>query len=67
MAYKDLRDWLKEVEKLNQLKKIDKAGWELEMGAITELIYHEGKGIPPAIMFDRIPGYPQGLLEHSVR
>lgn len=61
MAYKDLRDWLKEVEKLNQLKKIDKAAWELEMGAITELIYHEGKGVPPAIMFDQIPGYPQGF------
>ena len=37
------------------------ADWDLEMGAITELIYHEGKGIPPAILFDKVPGYPEGF------
>ena len=61
MVYKDLREWLKEVEQLRQLKKINGAKWDLEMGAITELIYHEGRGTPPAILFDHVPGYPQGF------
>ncbi len=61
MAYKDLRDWLSQVEKLKQLKRISGAGWDLEMGAITELIYHEGMGTPPAILFDQIPGYSKGF------
>jgi 4-hydroxy-3-polyprenylbenzoate decarboxylase len=61
MAYKDLRDWLAQVEKIKQLKKISGAEWDLEMGAITELIYHEGQGTPPAILFDDIPGYPKGF------
>ena len=60
MAYKDLRDWLGQVEKFNQLKKISKAGWDLEMGAITELVYHEGQGTqggnrcPQEISFRRL-------------
>jgi len=61
MAYKDLRDWLKKVEKMDQLKKFDGASWDLEMGAITELIYQEGKGTPPAVLFDKVPGYPKGF------
>jgi 4-hydroxy-3-polyprenylbenzoate decarboxylase len=61
MGYKDLREWLSKVEALQQLKKIDGADWDLEMGAITELIYREGKGIPPAVLFDKVPGYPEGF------
>jgi 4-hydroxy-3-polyprenylbenzoate decarboxylase len=61
MAFKDLRDWLNEVEKMGQLKKVDGANWDLEMGAITELIYQEGKGTPPAVLFDKVPGYPEGF------
>jgi 4-hydroxy-3-polyprenylbenzoate decarboxylase len=56
-----LREWLAEVEKLKQLKRIDGAGWDLEMGAITEVLYREGNGVPPAVLFDRIPGYPEGF------
>ena len=61
MAYKDLREWLIAVDKMNQLKTIEGADWNEEMGAITELIYHEGAAPPPAIMFENVPGYPQGF------
>ena len=61
MGYQDLRGWLSEVEALSQLKKIHGASWDLEMGAITELIYHEGKGTPPAVLFDKVPGYPDAF------
>ncbi len=61
MGYKDVREFLAAVEGFAQLKKLDGAAWDLEMGAITELIYHEGKGIPPAVLFDKVPGYPAGF------
>jgi 4-hydroxy-3-polyprenylbenzoate decarboxylase len=60
MSHTDLRDWLKEVEDNGQLKCIDGAGWDLEMGSIVELIYREGKDPKPTILFDEIPGYPKG-------
>ena len=61
MGYQDLRGWLSEVEALKQLKKIDGASWDLEMGAITELIYREREGTPPAVLFDKVTGYPDGF------
>jgi len=61
MGYKDLREWLSKVDAMGQVKKIERAGWDLEMGAITELIYREGAGIPPAVLFDQVPGYPGGF------
>jgi UbiD family decarboxylase len=60
MSHTDLRDWLKEVEDNGQLKCIDGAGWDLEMGSIVELIYREGKDPKPTILFDEIPSYPKG-------
>ena len=55
-TYKDLREWIELVDKLGELKKIIGADWNLEMGAITELIGREGKYPPPAIIFDNITG-----------
>ena len=34
----DLRDWLKEVKRLEQLESISGAHWDLEIGALTEMI-----------------------------
>ncbi|MCL5959079.1 MAG: UbiD family decarboxylase, partial [Chloroflexi bacterium] len=60
MGYKDLRQWLRQVEDFGQIKKIEGADWNLEMGAITEVIYREGKlASPPAVLFERVPGYPE--------
>jgi 3-polyprenyl-4-hydroxybenzoate decarboxylase len=52
----DLRDWLKAVEATGQLEKISGAHWDLELGALTEIIL-ERMSTPPAIMFDAVPGY----------
>src|SRR2546425_429217 len=60
MDYSDLREWLARVEELGELRQIDGAHWRLEMGAITELLYRRGPQPPPAILFDRVPGYPPG-------
>lgn len=62
MAYKDLREWMQLVEGIGQLKKIEGAHWNLEMGAITELVFRHGRhASPPAVLFDRVPGYPEGF------
>src|SRR4029453_9730816 len=52
----DLRDWLDSVESLGQLERISSANWDLEIGALTEIIL-ERLSAPPAVMFDAVPGY----------
>ena len=61
MSHVDLWDWLKGVERQGQLKNVQGADWDLEMGSIVELIYREGKDPKPAVLFDEIPGYPKGF------
>ncbi|HET8564004.1 MAG TPA: UbiD family decarboxylase [Candidatus Binatia bacterium] len=52
----DLRDWLEGVEGLGQLEKISGAHWDLEIGALTEIIL-ERLSSPPAVIFEGVPGY----------
>lgn len=63
MAFADLREFIAAVDNLGELKRIEGAHWDLEIGAITELVA-ERKG--PALLFDRIPDYPAGyrILTH---
>ncbi len=58
--YNDLRDWLVEVEKLGQLKKVNGAHWDLEMGALTQLAHEKYGDKTPALLFDEAPDYPKG-------
>jgi UbiD family decarboxylase len=53
----DLRAWLAAVETLGELRTVDAADPELEIGALTE-INDEQRG--PALLFDRIKGHPAG-------
>jgi UbiD family decarboxylase len=59
----DLREWLQEVEQLGELEKIDGADWDLELAALAELAgekFGAREKARPALLFDRISGYPQG-------
>ena len=58
--HQDLRDLLKRAEAVNELLTIDGVNWNLEMGALTEVIHH-ARPNPPAILFQRIPGFPEGF------
>ncbi len=58
MGYNDLRGWLEEVDKLGELQRIEGAHWDKEIGGISELMA-ERNG--PALMFDKIQGYPKGF------
>ena len=55
--FKDLREYIERVKELGEYKLIEGADWNLEIGAITELMA-EGKGT--ALLFDQIGNYPRG-------
>jgi 4-hydroxy-3-polyprenylbenzoate decarboxylase len=56
--WRDTREWLERVEAAGELRTIRGAGWQTDIGEITELLDHsEGS---PAVLFDDIPGYPAG-------
>ncbi len=59
MSYRDLREWLVQVESLGELRHIEGADWDLEIGAIADLARKETK-TQPCILFDSIKGYPKG-------
>ena len=60
MQYRGLRGWLDQVDKLGELKKVDGASWDVEMGALTHMLTEKSGGTAPAILFDNVPGYPAG-------
>ncbi|MBI4284392.1 MAG: UbiD family decarboxylase [Chloroflexi bacterium] len=60
MVYRDLRHWLDIVEKHGQLKRLSGASIDLEMSSIAEIVCREGKEPKPVLLFDKIPGYPEG-------
>jgi 4-hydroxy-3-polyprenylbenzoate decarboxylase len=57
MIWRDFRDFLNTVDKRGHLKVVHGAECKLEIGALTELMC-ERNG--PMLVFDRIPGYPEG-------
>ena len=59
MESRDLRSWMAEVENLGELKRIDGADWDVEIGAVTELGHHRGEQ-SKALLFDNIKGHPKG-------
>jgi hypothetical protein len=41
MNYEGLRDWLARVDEVGELRKVDGVDWNLEMGAIVDVLYRE--------------------------
>ncbi len=58
MAFRDLREFIDVVQAGGELRLIKGAHWDLEIGCITELMA-EREG--PLLLFDSIPGYPEGF------
>ena len=56
----DLRDWLAQVKAMGELVELEGVHWDKEMGALTQLV-HERSATPPALLFSKIPGYPDGF------
>ena len=58
IQYKDLREWLELVDKEGELRKVEGASWEEDIGMANEMLsLNPGS---PAVIFDKINGYPQG-------
>jgi 4-hydroxy-3-polyprenylbenzoate decarboxylase len=57
MEYSDLRGWLEEVDEMGELKRIEGAHWDREIGAISELMAERDNS---ALLFDKIQDYPKG-------
>jgi 4-hydroxy-3-polyprenylbenzoate decarboxylase len=66
MEYRDLREWIGSVEAIGEVKHLKGCDWNLEIGAITELVMRRDDG--PAVLFDEIKDYPKGyrLLANSL-
>jgi UbiD family decarboxylase len=60
VAMPDLRNWLGDVEKIGQLMTVTGVDWDLELSTLTEVINERAKH-RPAIVFDKINGYPDGF------
>ncbi|HEY8486406.1 MAG TPA: UbiD family decarboxylase [Limnochordales bacterium] len=54
----DLREWLKRVQALGELREVAGAHWKLEIGVISELNVKRPRH--PALLFGQIPDYPAG-------
>src|SRR5215469_13805317 len=54
----DLRAWLNAVEAHGELKTVDGADWNKEIGTLVEL---NAKARGPALLFDKIKDYPAGF------
>jgi 4-hydroxy-3-polyprenylbenzoate decarboxylase len=59
MPVADLREWIDRVDAVGELTRIDGADAATEIGGLTDL-YQWDMG-NPALLFDRIPGYPTGF------
>jgi UbiD family decarboxylase len=56
--HRDLREWIERVEQHGELMRVEGVDWNLEMGSVAEMIYHAKPDRPPAILFEKIPGFP---------
>jgi 4-hydroxy-3-polyprenylbenzoate decarboxylase len=59
MSYKDVREWIDQVAALGELKIVNGADWDLEIGALAVLA-SKHKENSPALLFDQIKDYPPG-------
>ncbi len=58
--HEDLRELLKRAADVGELLTVDGVDCNLEMGAFTEIVHHTHAN-PPAILFQKIPGFPDGF------
>jgi UbiD family decarboxylase len=65
MLFNDLREFIQRLDEVGQLKRVEGADWDLEIGTLTELM---AERLGPALLFDKIKGYPEGyrVLSNTV-
>ena len=58
MGFRDLREFIERVDGFSELKRVSGADWNLEIGAITELM--ASSPACPMLLFDNIKGHRPG-------
>ena len=58
IPYENLRDWLEEADKLGEVRHVEGATWERDIGMATEVVQHSEKA--PCVVFDKVPGTLEG-------
>ena len=56
MLYRDLRGWIDGVESFGELRVVEGADWNQEIGAVAEVAARSEAS--PAVLFDKIKDYP---------
>ncbi len=59
VEYDDLRQWLSYAEQLGEVRKVDGATWQEDIGLAAEAVLRAEDG--PCVLFDNIPGCPRGF------
>ena len=59
MIFQSMREFMEKVRETGDLKAVNGADWNLEIGAITEVASQMPD--PPMVIFDEIKGYPKGF------
>ena len=65
MIYDGLRDWLDKVDALGELTTLESIDWNLEMGAIVDVLYREHPPYAPALIFDNIKDHRPAIARCS--
>ena len=60
-GYLDLRELIERFDEMGELARIDGADWNLEIGALSETSAAAKPGRAKTLLFDNIPGYPEGF------
>ena len=59
LRYGDLREWMREAERLGELRTVLGASWQEEIGLAADVVVPTDDG--PAVLFDEVPGCPKGF------
>jgi UbiD family decarboxylase len=59
IPFTDLRGWMREAEKLDELKTVLGASWQEDIGLASDVIVPADDG--PAVIFDEVPGCRKGF------
>jgi len=58
--HRDLREFLERAESIGEVTRVKGANWDLELGALAEIVNHK-RSEAPALLFEDITGYPKGF------
>ncbi len=58
LPYKDLREWIEQAEQLGEVRVVEGASWQEEIGMAAEMVLHSDTA--PCVIFDNVPGCKKG-------